>query len=103
MTRGDSWILLLHALVRSFEAATVSNKPRRDFVVNDRWWENNEPPKLHRSARLDLIDNVRERAQTDLRNALVIMKEPGYPNRAALHPNPNMERIYAISPQSQTR
>ena len=70
MTRDDLWHFRLHPLVSSFEAATIFNKLRRDFVENNLLpWENNEPPKLSPNARRDLIDKARELAQIELGNA----------------------------------
>jgi hypothetical protein len=90
----------LHPLQRAYDAVTILNGLRRD-LVNDNLtrWENKEPLKLNAASRRDLLDNVRELAQMEMRNAFVIMKEPGYANRALFDTMPVLEKIDTISPQ----
>jgi hypothetical protein len=89
----------LHPLQRAYDAVTILNGLSRDLVDNNvTRWQDKEPLKLNAGSRRDLLDNVRELKQMEMRNAFVIMKEPGYANRALLDTAPTLEKIYAISP-----
>jgi hypothetical protein len=93
----------LHPLQRAYDAVEILNALRRDLVSNNvSHWENGEPLKLDPDARRDLLDNVRELAQMEMRNAFVIMKEPGYANRPLLDTWATMDKIAHISPDAAT-
>jgi hypothetical protein len=89
----------LHPLQRAYDAVTVLNGLRRELVDNAfRAYETGEPLKLNAASRRDLIENVRELAQMEMRNSFAIMKEPGYANRALLDTAPTLEKIRKIAP-----
>jgi hypothetical protein len=75
------------------------NGLRRDLVGNTfHTFETGQPLKLAPVTRRDLIDNIRELAQVEMRNAFVIMKEPGYAGRPLINPQTAMDKIHALSP-----
>lgn len=89
----------LHPLVRASDAVTLLNGLRRDLVGNTfNTFEGREPLKIDPSTRRDLIDNIRELAQVEMRNAFVIIKEPGYTDRPLISPQASMDKIRALSP-----
>jgi hypothetical protein len=89
----------LHPLVRASDAVTLLNGLRRDIVGNTfHTFETGQPLKLDPVTRRDLIDNIRELAQLEMRNAFVIMKEPGYAGRPLIDPQTSMDKIQALSP-----
>lgn len=90
----------LHPLIRAYDAATLLNNLRRELSENTfRDYATGTMVKMGPNARRDLLDNLRELGQMELRNALVISKEPGYADRPVLDPNDVMDRIRHISPQ----
>lgn len=89
----------LHPLQRSYEAVGVLNKLRKELGDNTfRTFASGENVRLDPVARRDLLDNVRELAQMEMRNAFVIMKEPGYAGRPMFDVNGPMDRIRHLSP-----
>jgi hypothetical protein len=68
------------------------------IINNVTRWGTMEPLKLSPDARRDLLDNVRELQQMEMRNAFVMMKEPGYANRQLLDTGPTMAKIARLSP-----
>jgi hypothetical protein len=89
----------LHPLVRASDAVTLLNGLRRDLAGNTfNTFETGQPLKIDPAARRDLIDNIRELAQVEMRNAFVIMKEPGYVGRPLISPQASMDKIRALSP-----
>ena len=88
----------LHPLQRAYDAVSLLNGLRRELSNNTfAGFESQARLKLDPEKRRDLIANVRELAQMEMRNALVIMKEPGYANRPLLDPNDTMAKIVAQS------
>lgn len=89
----------LHPLQRSYAAVSTLNKLRKELGDNTfRSFETGENVKLDPVARRDLLDSVRELAQMEMRNAFVMMKEPGYIGRPLFDVNGPMDRIRHISP-----
>ncbi|MGY4294606.1 polyhydroxyalkanoate synthesis regulator phasin [Bradyrhizobium sp. i1.4.4] len=89
----------LHPLVRAADAVALLNSMRRDLVGNTfNTFESGQPLKIAPTARRDLIDNIRELAQLEMRNAFVIMKEPGYAGRPMISTETAMEKIRSLSP-----
>lgn len=89
----------LHPLVRASDAVTLLNGLRKDLVGNIfNTFEGREPLKIDPTTRRDLIDNIRELAQVEMRNAFVIIKEPGYADRPLISPQASMDKIRALSP-----
>lgn len=89
----------LHPLQRAYDAVTILNGLRRE--LNDNAFKNIENGanlKLDPVMRRDLIENVRELAQMEMRNSFVIMKEPGYAGRPLFDVNATMDKIMALSP-----
>lgn len=77
---------------------SLLNGLRRDLADNNvSTWEEKAPVGLSPTERRDLIENVRELAQTEMRNAFVIVKEPGYADRQIFDPNAVLAKIRAIS------
>lgn len=90
----------LHPLQRAYDAVTLLNGLRRELSTNVfRNFETLERLKLDPVKRRDLNENIRELAQMEMRNALVIMREPGYEGRPLLDPNDTMEKIVHLSPE----
>jgi hypothetical protein len=89
----------LHPLQRAYDAVAVLNGLRKELSTNSfRDFETLTNLKMDDRTRRDLIDNVRELAQMEMRNALVILKEPGYAGRPVLDVNDTMTKIRAASP-----
>lgn len=89
----------LHPLQRAYDAVTLLNGLRRELTENTfRNFEGGENIKMDPVTRRDLIENVRELAQMEMRNSFVIMKEPGYAGRALLDVSDTMAKIRAASP-----
>lgn len=89
----------LHPLVRASDAVTLLNGLRRDLVGNTfNTFESGQPLKIDPTTRRDLIDNIRELAQLEMRNAFVVMKEPGYVGRPIISTETSMQKIRALSP-----
>lgn len=90
----------LHPLQRAYDAVTLLNGLRRQLSDNSfSKFADGENVRLDPTMRRDIIENVRELAQAEMRNSFVIMKEPGYANRALIDLNPIMDKIDAISPE----
>lgn len=90
----------LHPLQRATDAVSLLNGLRRELSTNTfRDFETLQRLKLDPAKRRDIIENVRELAQMEMRNALVIMKEPGYESRPLLDTNDTMEKIVHLSPE----
>ncbi len=93
----------LHPLQRALDAVTVLTGLRKELTTNTfRDFETLTRLKLDDYKRRDLLDNIRELGQMEMRNALVIMKEPGYETRPLLDPNDTMDKIVALSPEIGT-
>ncbi|WFU84836.1 hypothetical protein QA645_19470 [Bradyrhizobium sp. CIAT3101] len=89
----------LHPLIRAADAVGLLNSLRLDLVRNTfNTFESGQQITIDPTTRRDLIDNVRELAQLEMRNAFVIMKEPGYAGRPMISPETAMEKIRALSP-----
>jgi hypothetical protein len=89
----------LHPLTRAYDAVSLLNGLRRELTSNAfRDWETLTNLKLPDTKRRDLIDNIRELAQMEMRNALVIVGEPGYVGRPVLDVSDTMTKIRALSP-----
>ncbi|MDH2400459.1 hypothetical protein QCM77_10990 [Bradyrhizobium sp. SSUT18] len=89
----------LHPLVRAADAVALLNSMRRDLVGNTfNTFESGQPLKIDPTTRRDLIDNIRELAQLEMRNAFVIMKEPGYAGRPMISTETSMAKIHSLSP-----
>ena len=89
----------LHPLTRAYEAVSLLNDMSRDLAANNlSRWENREPLRLTPDGRRDLLDSIRELKQMEMRNAFVIMKEPGYAGRALFDVNPVLAKIAAVAP-----
>jgi hypothetical protein len=89
----------LHPLQRAYEAATVLNGLRMEMNRNSfAKFEDGERQPLSQTQRRDLLEVIRELGQREVRNALVILKEPGFEGRKLAELEPLMARINAISP-----
>lgn len=89
----------LHPLVRAADAVALLNSMRRDLVGNTfNTFDSGQPLKIDPTTRRDLIDNIRELAQLEMRNAFVIMKEPGYAGRPMISTETAMDKIRSLSP-----
>jgi hypothetical protein len=89
----------LHPLQRAYDAVNILNGLRRELTENSfRTYESGTQQKLSPTARRDLIDNVRELAQAEMRNSFVIMKEPGYTGRPLIDVNSVMDKIMDVDP-----
>ncbi|WP_061026374.1 LPD38 domain-containing protein [Bradyrhizobium sp. CCH5-F6] len=89
----------LHPLIRAADAVTLLNGLRRDLVANTfNTFESGQQLRIDPTTRRDLVDNVRELAQLEMRNAFVIMKEPGYVGRPMISTESTMEKIRSLSP-----
>lgn len=89
----------LHPLQRAYDAVTILNGLRREMDKNSfAPWATGEGLKLSEENRGRVRDNVRELAEMEMYNALVIMKAPGYANQRLLDTMPTLEKIDAISP-----
>jgi hypothetical protein len=90
----------LHPLQRSYDAVNLLNGLRRELANNDfAPYETGQQRKLNPDMRRDLLESMRELSQMEMRNALVMTKEPGYANRPVLDVNDVMDRIRNISPE----
>jgi hypothetical protein len=90
----------LHPLQRSYDAVTLLNGLRKELSGNTfKFFETGNNIPLDATSRRDLIENVRELAQMEMRNSFVIMKEPGYEGRPLFNTQGPMDKIRAISPQ----
>lgn len=89
----------MHPLQRAYDAVTILNQMRKELNDNTfRDFEEGQNTNLDPTTRRYLIENVRELAQTELRNALVIIKEPGYTGRQLFDLDVTMDKIKALSP-----
>ncbi|WP_128947136.1 LPD38 domain-containing protein [Bradyrhizobium zhanjiangense] len=89
----------LHPLIRAADAVTLLNGLRLDLIRNTfNTFESGRQLRIDPPTRRDLIDNVRELAQLEMRNAFVIMKEPGYVGRPMISTETTMEKIRSLSP-----
>lgn len=89
----------LHPLQRAYDAVSTLNGLLREISDNTvTRWENKDHLPLTQDQRRDLFDNVREISQMEMYNAFIIMKEPGYANRALLDNAPTLEKIRHIAP-----
>lgn len=90
----------MHPLQRAYDAVTLLNGLRRELNDNAfKTFADGKQISLSPEGRRDLIENVRELAQMEMRNGLVIMKEPGYDGRPLFNVQGPMDKIRAISPQ----
>jgi hypothetical protein len=90
----------LHPLQRAYDAVSVLNGLRKELSGNTfRDFETLTNLKLDPEKRRGLIENIRELAQTEMRNALVILKEPGYATRPVLDVKDTMTKLQALSPE----
>jgi hypothetical protein len=89
----------LHPLQRAYDAVTVLNGMRREMDKNNfAPYATREGVKFDENTRGRVRDNVRELAQMEMYNALVITKAPGYETRALLDTRPTLEKIRSIAP-----
>lgn len=90
----------LHPLQRSYDAVTVLGQLRRELTDNTfKDFASLQRLKLDPEKRRDLINDLRELSQMEMRNALVITKEPGYEGRSIFDTNDVMDRIRNKSPE----
>lgn len=90
----------LHPLQRAYDAVSLLGNLRRELSDNSfRDFETLTRLKLDPEKRRDLISNIRELSQMEMRNALVIMKEPGYEGRPVLDTRDTMDKIQNLSPE----
>jgi hypothetical protein len=90
----------LHPLQRAYDAATLLNGVRRELADDAfKYTETGQNVKLDPVKRRAVMDQVREIAQMEMRNALVITKEPGYENRPMLSTKDSMAVLKALSPE----
>lgn len=90
----------LHPLQRAYDAVTIVNGMRKEMATNNfATYEGGARIKLDPEMRRDLLDNIRELGQMEMRNALVILGEPGYKGRPMLDVNDVMTKIRHISPE----
>lgn len=88
----------LHPLQHAYDAVTILNTLRKELATNAVVSYGGQRVNLAPEERRLLLDNVRELAQLEMRNALVITGEGGYANRPVLPPEDTMAKIEAISP-----
>lgn len=89
----------LHPLQRAYDAVSLLTGLRKELAANAfKDFETGTNLKLDPDKRARLTDDIRELAQTEMRNALVILKEPGYADRQVLDVNDTMGKIAALSP-----
>jgi hypothetical protein len=89
----------LHPLQNAYDAVEMLNGLRKEISTNAQMtYGGREKVVLNPQERRLLLENVRELSQLSMRNALVILGEPGYANRPVLDPNDTMAKIRAISP-----
>lgn len=87
----------MHPLQRAYDAVTLLNGMRRELTDNAfKTYETGEQQKYSPQVRRDLLDNIRELAQMEMRNSFVIMKVPGYADRPLLDTKTTFEKIKAI-------
>jgi hypothetical protein len=90
----------LHPLQRAYEAVSELNGIRREMDKNSYApFATGERRELSDQLRGQIRDAVRELAQMEMRNALVIMKEPGYAQRPLFDTAPVMEKLKKLSPE----
>ncbi|WP_448150022.1 LPD38 domain-containing protein [Labrys miyagiensis] len=93
----------LNPLYRAAAAVQTINAYVRDLSVNtQRDLSSNQRMDMDPTTRRQLIDNLRQLAAMEQRNALVMMKEPGYGDRKMLSPEDQFDVIMAISPAAGT-
>ncbi len=89
----------LHPLQNAYDAVEMLNGLRKELASNAQMtFGGRDRVMLNPQERRNLLDNVRELAQMSMRNALVVVGEPGYASRQVLDPNDTMDKIRAISP-----
>lgn len=90
----------LHPVQRAYDAVTVLSNLRRELTDNTfKDFASLQRMKLDPEKRRDLINNIRELSQAEMRNALVITKEPGYEGRPVFDTNDIFDRIRDKSPE----
>lgn len=90
----------LHPLSRATDAVRELNKARVEIEGNTfESTRTKEPIILTREQRQKLSQIVSMLSLKEMRNALVIMKEPGYEGRELFDLAPSMAQIEAVSPQ----
>jgi len=90
----------LHPLQRAYDAVTIVNGMRKEMATNNfATYEGGARVKLDPEMRRDLLDNIRELGQMEMRNALVALGEPGYVGRPILDVNDVMLKIRHLSPE----
>jgi hypothetical protein len=93
----------LHPLQRAYDAVSLLNGLRRELANNSfRDFATLNHLALDPEKRRALTDNVRELAQMEMRNALVILRAPAYEGRPVFDVNDVMGKIAAQSPQIAT-
>ncbi len=89
----------LHPLQHAYDAVEMLNGLRKELGTNAQMtFGGREKIVLNPVQRRDLLENVRELAQMEMRNGLAIMGEAGFAGRPILDPNDTMAKIRAISP-----
>lgn len=90
----------LFPLQRAYDAVTILNGLRRELSDDTfKTYEAGVNVKLSPRERRDLIDGLREMAQTEMRNSFVVMKTPGWATRPIMDLAPVMEKLRTVSPQ----
>jgi hypothetical protein len=86
--------------VRAIDAVRTLNDMSKDLIANNlSRWADREPLRLTPDNRRNLLDAIAELKQTEMYNAAVIMKMPGYHNQPIYDTAPIIDKIEAISPQ----
>lgn len=89
----------LHPLERGQTAARILINMKQDLQTNNlTLWESQAPLKLSPNVRRDLLDTMSELGQAEMRNALVIVKQPGYQNQRILDTGAMLDKVRAIAP-----
>lgn len=89
----------LHPLQHAYDAVEMLNGLRKELGTNAQMsFGGREKIVLNPVQRRDLLENVRELSQMEMRNALAIVGEGGFAGRSILDPNDTLAKINAISP-----
>lgn len=90
----------LHPLQRAYDAVNLVNGLRKELATNNfAPYETSARTKLDPETRRDLLDNIRELGQMEMRNALAILGEPGFKGRPILDVSDVMLKIQHLSPE----
>lgn len=90
----------LHPLQRAYDAVTLLNGIRREMDKDSfAPFETSERLSFNRQLRGQVRDVVRELAQTEMLNALIVTKEPGYANQPMQDTGVILEKIRKLAPE----